>query len=82
MKVIEIIVDPTGDARGIYDDDFDFGSVGQIRIQRASRCEPDAQGRWNADLSPIGGPTLGPFSKRRDALAAEVQWLRRQLFPG
>jgi hypothetical protein len=28
-----------------------------------------------ADLTPVGGPLLGPFEKRRKALDAEVGWL-------
>jgi hypothetical protein len=30
-------------------------------------------------MSPVGGPVLGPFRLRRDALAAEVAWLERKL---
>jgi len=37
--------------------------------------EPDQQGRWWADLSPIRGPSLGPFTQRSEALAAEHAWL-------
>ena len=28
-----------------------------------------------ADLSPVGGPLLGPFERRSDAVQAEVYWL-------
>jgi hypothetical protein len=42
---------------------------------RASHVEPDDRGRWLADLSPIGGPVLGPFDRRSEALEAEVTWL-------
>ena len=28
-----------------------------------------------ADLSPVDGPTLGPFRSRDEAIAAEVAWL-------
>lgn len=37
--------------------------------------EPTVDGRWTADLSPVAGPTLGPFNTRRAALDAEVAWL-------
>ena len=30
---------------------------------------------WWADLSPVKGPKLGPFSRRSDALQAENYWL-------
>jgi hypothetical protein len=52
-----------------------LGELGGLAIQRASHVEPDAQGQWLADLSPIGGPTLGPFATRSEALAAEEAWL-------
>ena len=44
---------------------------------RASHVEPDAAGQWSADLAPVGGPKLGPFDTRADALAAEIVWLNR-----
>ena len=36
---------------------------------------PDRNGRWLADLSPVGGPILGPYDLRSEALEAEVEWL-------
>ncbi len=33
-------------------------------------------GRWIADMARSGGPCLGPFDSRADALAAERAWLR------
>jgi hypothetical protein len=30
---------------------------------------------WQVNLRPSGGPVLGPFPLRTDALAAEVAWL-------
>jgi hypothetical protein len=44
-------------------------------ILRASYVEPNATGRWAADLDPVGGPVLGPFDHRSEALAAEQAWL-------
>ena len=44
-------------------------------IARASHVEPDPDGRWQADLRPVGGPVLGPFDRRSEALAAELAWL-------
>ena len=34
-----------------------------------------------ADLSPVGGPMLGPFSKRSQALNAEQDWLNSHWLP-
>lgn len=30
---------------------------------------------WYADMSPVGGRTLGPFPTKQAALAAEVDWI-------
>lgn len=50
--------------------------IGEPTIRRASHVEPAPGGAWTADMSPSGGPMLGPFPLRKDALAAEVAWLR------
>ena len=50
-------------------------SLGTVNIRRASHVEPTTEGRWTADLSPVGGPMLGPFALRSEALDAEQQWL-------
>jgi len=43
---------------------------------RASHVEPVKDGAgWTADMRPSGGPVLGPFTLRAEALAAERQWL-------
>ena len=34
--------------------------------------------RWIADLRPVGGPVLGPFLLRGEALAAEREWLEER----
>ena len=65
-----------GNVRCIYAETLDLRGLGKPNITRASHVEPDSAGRWIADLAPVGGPKLGPFDKRTDALAAEVQWLR------
>ena len=52
-----------------------LAALGPARIGRASHVEPDSQGRWIADLSPVGGPTLGPFDRRSETLETEVYWL-------
>ena len=45
----------------------------QFRSQSPFRSRPN--GRWFADLSPVGGPVLGPFHQRTQALRAEYAWL-------
>lgn len=74
-REMTIVVLSDGSARCIYSDDLNLASLGQIHIRRASTVEPDAAGDWHADLSQVGGPRLGPFARRRDALAAEQSWL-------
>jgi hypothetical protein len=73
---MEIIISPKGDARCIYAEDIDLASLGEVDVVRASHVEPDGQGQWWADLSPVEGPSLGPFDRRSQALAAEADWLR------
>src|SRR5689334_13856204 len=76
---MEIIIDRGGDGRCIYSETLDLAALGNLDVRRASHCEPDVQGQWWADLSPVSGPKLGPFRKRSLALAAEVDWLRRHV---
>jgi len=72
---MRLLVDPRGVVRAVYAEDVDLAALGRPTIARASHVEPDAEGRWTADLSLCGGPTLGPFARRGEALAAEVAWL-------
>lgn len=73
---MELIIGAGGAVRCVYDEAINLAQLGPLSIERASHVEPDAQGRWLADLSPVRGPVLGPFQLRSDALAAEVAWLR------
>jgi hypothetical protein len=72
---MQLIVAPTGSIRCIYGETIDLSHLGQLAISRASHVEPSEGGNWLADLTPVGGPRLGPFQLRSDALIAEVQWL-------
>ena len=72
---MQLVISPGGTLRCIYDEAIDLQALGQPEIQRASHVEPDGNGQWTADLTPVGGPVLGPFPQRSDALAAESQWL-------
>jgi hypothetical protein len=77
--VIELIVHPDGTACSVYGEELDLAKLGEVQIRRASMVEPDIHGQWWADLSPVDGPKLGPFSLRSLALEAEVIWLRLHL---
>src|SRR5205814_1462255 len=74
---IELVIDAAGTAHCIYTDNLDFARLGEVRVRRASFCEPDEHGQWWADLAPVGGPKLGPFIRRIEAVDAEVSWLQR-----
>ncbi len=72
---MQIIIEPGGTARCIYTEEIDLAAIGSPTITRASHVEPDQQGRWLADMSPLSGPLLGPFELRSEALTAEYDWL-------
>jgi hypothetical protein len=71
-----VTIDEHG-ARGVHSDEAAavLREVGTLSIRRASHVEPDSSGQWWADLSPVGGPLLGPFDTRGEALASELQYL-------
>jgi hypothetical protein len=75
VTVMKLIITPGGAVRCIYGEEIDLAALGSPIITRASHVEPDQQGRWSADLSPVGGPVLGDFATRSEALAAEQAWL-------
>lgn len=67
--------------RFIHQDDLaEAMQVGNATTFRASHVEPGEDG-WNADLRPVNGPVLGPFTRRDTALQAEAKWLCENLTP-
>jgi hypothetical protein len=72
---MELVVGTNGGVRCIYDESLDLRELGRLTITRASHVEPDADGFWWADMGPSGGPVLGPFGSRSEALGAEKGWL-------
>ena len=72
---MELVIGPDGTVRCIYNEAIDLHALGPLSIQRASHVEPNDNGHWTADLSPLNGPILGPFPCRTQALTAEVAWL-------
>ena len=72
-----LMIDPEGVARFVWNDELQpvAKELGAYQIRRASHVEPTADGDWTADMSPVGGPVLGPFPLRAVALEAEVNWL-------
>ena len=72
---MQLLIDPQGQIRCLYEEAVDLAVFGKPTIRRASQVEPDPEGRWWADLAPVGGPKLGPFDRCTEALAAEVACL-------
>ena len=72
---MQLLIGPAGRVRCVYDEAIDLAALGTVSIARAGHVEPDADGRWSADLRPVGGPMLGPFARRGEALEAELAWL-------
>ena len=80
--IMALLVRPDGAARCVYGEAIDLHALGEPTVTRASHVEPTPDGRWTADLSPVGGPALGPFARRSEALAAEAAWLDRHWLAG
>jgi hypothetical protein len=72
---MELVVDAGGSVRCIYGEAVDLREIGKLQITRASHVEPDRDGYWWADMGPSGGPVLGPYCSRSEALGAERGWL-------
>jgi hypothetical protein len=76
---MQLLITSAGAVHCLYGEAIDLAVLGELSIRRASHVEPDAAGRWHADLSPVNGPRLGPFERRSEALAAESRWLDGRL---
>lgn len=82
---IELLIDPSGQIAFIHDDDvaIALAELGILVTKRASHVEPDSDhpGKWMADMTPSTGTkvVLGPFDTRREALQAEIEYLRKVL---
>lgn len=75
----KLVIDEAGTIAMIYRDELrGLLAEGGASIRRASHVEPTEAGEWAADLSPIGGPVLGPFETRQAALDAEVAWIEER----
>lgn len=80
---MRIRINPDGTAVMIYTEDIDITDIGNVQsITRASIVEPTDGNQWAADMRPIGGPVLGAFNKRSEALAAEANWIEENILEG
>ena len=76
----DLRIAPNGEITFIYSDDLaGLLTLGQAEVNRASHVEPGPTGGWFADMSPVAGPKLTGFTLRSEALAAEVEWLNREV---
>jgi hypothetical protein len=78
---MQLIVDLHGRVSCLYSESTDLAKLGVIAIRRASHVETDGDGQWWADLSPIDGPSLGPFAARSQALNIEAAWIEQHWLP-
>jgi hypothetical protein len=78
---MQLVIRLGGTVHCLYSEELDLHELGSLAIARGSHVEPNSAGQWNADLSPVGGPVLGPFHNRSDALTAERQWLEAHWLP-
>lgn len=74
---VTLVIEPDGDRLiTTYTEEINLNEVGHVRsIKRASQVEPGSDNLWYADMAPLGGPKIGPFERRSDALAMELAWL-------
>ncbi len=80
---MQLVIAPTGTVRCLYAEAIDLAALGPLAIRRGSHVEPTTAGTWLCDLTPVGGPVLGPFAMRSAALTAEEAWLTEHwLAPG
>jgi len=77
---MKLFIDENGVIQLIYTDNIDLSEWGDVKIQRASHVEPDENGLWYVDLTPVGGIIHHGFKKRQEALDFEVQWLLNNHF--
>lgn len=83
MSAVELHFGEDGKIRSVYSDELPaiLDGLGLFTTCRASNVEPEGDG-WTADMRPYAGPgapILGPFRLRGQALAAEREWLDRDL---
>lgn len=75
---MQLVISRDGVVRCLYTEQIDLSVLGPLAVRRASHVEPDEEGQWYADLSPVNGPKLGPYRLRSQALEAEVRWLEQR----
>ena len=53
---MQLVVEPDGVVRCIDGEAVDLHAIGNPVIRRVSHVDPNEDGRWTTDLSPVDGP--------------------------
>lgn len=77
MKKHQVSIRPNGTVEFIYHDSMlpYMDNFSHRKITRVSHVEPNEDGMWVADMSPVNGPHSPPFTTREEALQWESEWL-------
>ena len=59
---------------------LDLSDKAKLEVRHMLKQQPPYPG-WFADLSPSGGPVLGPFNTHSEAIKAELTWLFENNIP-
>ena len=78
---MKLLISPLGTVHCVYTEVIDLATLGRPAISRGSYVEPNTDGQWLVDLSPVQGPQLGPFAQRSAALESEMDWLEQHWLP-
>lgn len=77
---IKLSIKADGEIQAIYSDQLaDLCDQGEATITRASDVEPHPAGGWVAHMRPPFPPCRMHYRLREQALAAEVDYLEKQL---
>ena len=84
---LRLVIRKTGAVEYVHDDALVrvCAALSPPKITRASHIEPDCSGQWWVDLSPCGGPKLGPYpsDQYQQARRDEDDWIyQHRLAPG
>ena len=58
---MQLVIQPDGTVRCVYGETVDLHASAGWRSSEAPTWSRLTMARWQADLSPVGGPVLGPF---------------------
>jgi hypothetical protein len=77
-----LVISPEGLVRGIYDEALDYGALGAVEIQRASRVDPDEMQAWWADLGIVVSVPRTASSIRRLNLSRWRHRVQKEMSDG